>query len=157
MVKSMALLGAGGVALVLLITANWVCWSEMDTHRGLNQLQGRLNRVEVQFGSWGLVVPPRTSPWQGKWVGTDDPALLAKVETWLLTLKRPVCDNALRQRGGRIILTFADGRQEELLFRGPDRPGSSGEPVYGFIWDGREVIGGYEPFTDFLRELPVEE
>jgi hypothetical protein len=156
MVKSTALLGSA-VALALLITASRVCWGEAEAHRGLNRLHGRLNRVEVQFDSWGLVVPPRTSPWQGNWVGMDDTVFLTKVEAWLRTLKRPVCDNALRQRGGRIILTFADGRQEELLFRGPDGPGASGEPVYGFIWDGREVIGGDEPFTDFLRELRVEQ
>src|SRR5262245_64128245 len=117
MVKSMGLLGAG-LALALLFTAGWVCWSEVETHGRLNWLHGRLYRVEVQFDSWGLVVPPRNSPWQGKWVGTDDPAFLAKVEAWLRTLKCPACDNALRQRGGRIILTFANGRQEELLFRG---------------------------------------
>jgi hypothetical protein len=133
----------------------WVCWVHTEHHRGFRRLHGSLGRIEVQFDSWGLVAPP-TSSWQGKWVGTDDPEFLAKVETWLRTLYRPAYCNALCQRGGRIVLTFRDGRQEELLFRGPDQPGPSGGPCYGFIWDGLDVVGGEEPFTDFLRDLRVE-
>src|SRR5713101_9512758 len=77
---------------------------EIDRRRGLNRLRGPLSRVEIQFDCWGLVVPPPASRWQGKWVGTDDPVLLARVETWLRALERPTCDSALRQRGGRIVL-----------------------------------------------------
>ena len=151
----MARFGTGLVLFALLLTMGWVRWVTIEHRRGLNRLHGPLNRIEVQFDSWGIVAPPASS-WQGKWVGTDDPAFLARVEAWLRTLKRPGCCNALRQRGGRIVLTFRDGWQEELFFRGPDRPGPSGGPCSGFIWDGLDIVGGEEPFTDFLRELRVE-
>jgi hypothetical protein len=126
---------------------------EIDRHSGLNRLRGPLSRVEIQFDCWGLIIP---APWQGRWVGTDDPVFLARVEAWLEGLKRPTCENALRQRGGTIVLTFRDGRQEELLFRGADRPGPTATSCGGFIWEGLGVVGGEEPFTDFLRVLRPE-
>ena len=139
------------VAAVIL-TVGWVSWAYVERHLGFNRLQGRLRRVEVQFESWPLPTAP-ASPWRGTWVGTDDPAFLAKVEDWLRALHRPSCGNALRQCGGRIVLTFQDGRQEEILFRGPDRPGPAGSSCGGFIWDGLDVVGAEEPFTDFLHGL----
>jgi hypothetical protein len=140
------------LALLAALAGAGLCWLEMDS-AGLGRLHGRLSRVEIQFDCWGGLAEPGASAWQGKWVGTDDPTFLARVETWLRTLRRPACANALRQRGGRIVLTFRDGRQEELLFRGPDRPGPSAGRCGGFVWDGIDVVGGEEPFTDFLREL----
>src|SRR5262249_26079891 len=77
---------------------------EIDRHGGLNRLRGPLGRVEIQFDCWGVVIPPPTSPWQRKWVGTDDPVFLARVEAWLESLTRPAYENAFRQRGGRIVL-----------------------------------------------------
>jgi hypothetical protein len=153
--KSMARFSSRLVLFALLLTVGLMCWATIEHRRGLNRLRGPLSRIEIQFDSWGLW-EVSTSPWQGKWVGTDDPEFLAKVEAWLRTLQRPPYSNALRQLGGRILLTFRDGRQEELLFRGPDRPGPSRSRCFGFIWDGLDIEGGEEPFTDFLRELRVE-
>jgi hypothetical protein len=151
----MARFYSGLVVVALVLTVGLAFWIHMERHRGFNRLHGRLQRVEVQFESWPLATLP-ASPWRGKWVGTDDPAFLAKVEGWLQGLQRPTCDNALRQCGGRIVLTFQGGRHEEILFRGPDRPGPGASSCYGFIWDGLDVVGGEEPFTDFLRDLGTE-
>jgi hypothetical protein len=139
--------------LVLLVVLVWFSLTELDRHRGLNRLRGPLSRVEIQFDCWGFLTPPPTSPWQGKWIGTNDPSFLARVEAWLEGLRRPACENALRQRGSKIVLTFRDGRQEELLFRGPDRPGPAAGRCCGFIWEGLGVVGGDEPFTEFLAGL----
>jgi hypothetical protein len=145
------------LALVVPLGA-LIYFSLTEVHRrsGLNRLRGSLSRVEIQFDCWGVVTPPPTSPWQGKRVGSEDPVFLARVEAWLEGLQRPACENALRQRGGRIVLTFWDGRQEELLFRGADRPGPTATPCGGFSWEGLGVVGGEEPFTDFLRALGPE-
>jgi hypothetical protein len=146
-----------GVLLVLLtaLAAAGLCWLEVNCG-GLDRLHGRLSRMEIQFDCWGGLAEPGASAWQGKWVGTDDPAFLARVETWLQALRRPACGNALRQRGGRVVLTFRDGRQEELLFRGPGRPGPSAGRCGGFLWEGLDLVGGEEPLTDFLRDLSVD-
>jgi hypothetical protein len=121
----------------------------------LHRLRRPLCRVEIHFDCWGVGVFDG-SPWQGKWVGTEEPAFLARVEAWLKELKRPRCDNALKQSGGKIVLTFQDGTQEELLFLGPRRPGPGAGSCNGFSWDGLGVVGGREPFSDFLRELRLE-
>jgi hypothetical protein len=114
---------------------------------------GRFLRVGIQFDSWGMLTAP-ASPWRGQWVWSDDPAFLRRVEAWMQALDRPACENALRQRGGRIVVLFRDGRSEEFLFRGPDHPGPSAGGCGGFIWRGHEVCGADEPFTDFLHGLP---
>ena len=54
------------------------------------------------------------------------------------------------------VLVFRDGRQEELLFRGPNRPGPAAGRCGGFIWEGLGVLGADEPFTDFLAGLRAE-
>jgi hypothetical protein len=118
-------------------------------------LDGRLAQVEVQFDCWGLPMPAK-SAWRGKWVGTSEPGFLAKVERWLRAVRRPVSQSALRQRGGRIVLTYRDGRREEVLFRGADRPGPGAGGCGGFLWDDLDLVGGEEPFSDFLAELRVE-
>jgi hypothetical protein len=141
--------------VAVLLAVGWVSWIFIERPRGFNRLHGRLRRVEVQFESWPLPAVP-ASPWRGQWVGTDDPVFLDKVEAWLRELHRPACCNALKQCGGSIVLTFRDGRQEEILFRGPNRPGLTGSWCSGFIWEGLDVVGGEEPFTAFLRALGVE-
>ena len=145
-----------GLVLALLtglVASDWWFWADRQRPCGLHRLEGPLARVEIQFECWGLAIPA-TSARREKWVGTDDPAFLARVEQWLRVVKRPPCCNALRQRGGRIVLTFQDGRREELLFRGADRPGPGG--CGGFIWDGLDLVGGEEPFSDFLAELRAD-
>jgi hypothetical protein len=144
------------VLFVVFLTLACVSWVYVERYRGFKRLHGRLQRVEIQFDCWGLAPLCSPSPWRGKWVGTDDPVFLARVEGWLRALQRPACCNALRERGGRILLTFKDGRQEEVFFRGPDRPGMSFSWCSGFIWDGLDVVGGVEPFTEFLRDLGPE-
>jgi hypothetical protein len=141
--------------LAVLVASGWFCSDHRQRSRELNWLHGPLARVEIQFDCWGLPVPA-TSAWRGKWVGTDDPAFLARVEKWLQAVKRPQCCNALRQRGGRIVLMFQDGRQEEILFRGADRPGPGAGACGGFLWDGLHIIGGEEPFSAFLSELRTD-
>jgi hypothetical protein len=154
--------------LVRLLAAGalvWACFA-FHTPEGVeSRLVGKLRSVGFQFDCWGVIVlhPPVSPPseWEGKWLWTEDPALLKRVETWLRTVRRPKgCENALGQRGGRIVLVFADGRQEEMLFRGPDRPGQGQRGCHGFIWDNEQVGYDEEPFSDFLREvraLPEDE
>jgi len=147
-----------GVVLALLAglaASAWWLWTDRKRPRGLHWLHGPLARVEVQFDCWGLAVPA-TSAWRSKWVGTDDPAFLARVERWLDTVQRPPCCNALRQRGGRIVLTYHSGRREEILFRGADRPGPASAGCYGFLWEGLDLVGGEEPFSTFLADLRTE-
>jgi hypothetical protein len=134
------------IAFVLGGGIDFLCWREPAAYR---RLHGKLARVGVQFDCWGLVVPP-TSDWHGRWLWTDDPSFLARVEAWLPTLYRPLCENALRQRGNRLVLVFEDGRQEEMLFLGPDRPGPSEERCGGFIWDGHGMSYEEEPFSELL-------
>jgi hypothetical protein len=50
---------------------------------------------------------------------------------------------------------FEDGRREEMLFLGPDRPGFAGVRCGGFLWDGHGMCSGDEPFSQFLRALPL--
>jgi hypothetical protein len=147
--------GLAAALLAALVVAGWRLWTDRQAPRALHWLHGPLSRVEVQFDCWGLSVPA-TSAWRQKWVGTDDRAFLARVEHWLLAVKRPMCGNALRQRGGRIVLTFQDGRREELLFLGADRPGPGAGGCGGFVWDGFDLIGEEEPFSDFLAQLRAE-
>jgi hypothetical protein len=138
-----------------LVASGWFCWVQRQRGRAVHWLRGPLARVEIQFDCWGV---PHAAPstWRGKWVGTDDPAILAQVERWLQGVRRPSCCNALRQGGGRIVLTFQDGRQEEILFRGPVRPGPGAGDCGGFVWDGLDIVGGNEPFSAFLSELRVD-
>src|SRR5262245_51530604 len=98
-----------------------------------SRLSGKLACVGIQVNSWGVTTPV-ASAWQGQWVWSDDPAFLARVESWLLTLERPACESALRQRINRLLLVFQDGREEELLFLGPDCPGPSAHRCCGFGW-----------------------
>jgi hypothetical protein len=118
------------------------------------RLRGKLARVGIQFDCWGVLLPPG-SAWQGRWVWSKDPAFLARAEAWLQTLERPACESSFRQRGNRIMFVFADGRQEEMLFLGPNRPGPSAVCCYGFMWDGHGMSYGEEPFSEFLRTTPV--
>jgi hypothetical protein len=138
--------------LVALVGLAWWFWADRQPPRGLHWLHGPLARVEVQFDCWGLAVPAM-SPWRSKWVGTDEPAFLAKVERWLQAVQRPSCDSALKQGGGRIVLVYQGGRREEVLFRGADRPGPGTTGCGGFLWDGRDLVGGEEPFSEFLAGL----
>jgi hypothetical protein len=137
----------GLLALVLGGGIDFLSWED---GAAWSRLDGRLARIGVQFDGWGGIDSP-ASDWQGRWVWTDDPAFLARVEAWLPTLKRPACENALRQLGrNRLVLVFQDGRQEEMSFLGPHRPGSSAIRCYDFIWDGHGMINNYEPFSEFL-------
>jgi len=140
------LVGVFALFAFVLGGINFFCW---DDWAARSRLDGKLTRVGVQFDCWGVIVP-QASAWQGQWVWTDDPAFLARVEAWLRTLKRPACENALRQRGNRLVLVFQDGRQEEMLFLGPDRPGPSAGRCGGFVWDGHGMLYGEEPFSEFL-------
>jgi hypothetical protein len=141
--------------LIALVGSGCWLWADRQAPRGLHWLHGPLARVEVQFDCWGLVAPA-TSAWRNTWVGTDEPAFLARVERWLRAVQRPPYSNALRQRGGRIVLTYRDGRREEVLFRGADRPGPGTEGCGGFVWDGLDLVGGREPFSEFLVKLRTE-
>ncbi len=127
----------------------------MDRRRGVNALHGPLSRVEIRFD--GLAFPPQSwgSPWGGKWVGTDDPAFLARVENWLAGLEQhqQMALPALRQFCHKIVLTFRDGRQEELFCYGAIHPGDSSGTCGGIKWQKFFVVGGQEPFTDFIRSL----
>jgi hypothetical protein len=146
------------VSLVGMAVLVFLVWHDL-AHPGLfrseGRLHGKLSRVGFQFDSWGLL-SLRTSEWQGQWLWTDDPLFLEQVESWLRSLgPPPACENALKQCGGRIVLVFRNGRQEEILFRGPDRPGPSGARCYGFVWDGHQVRYQDEPFSDFLSKPPL--
>jgi hypothetical protein len=137
-------------ALALAAGIDFLCWGDWARW---TRLHGKLERIGIQFDCWG-VGAPSASAGRGQWVWTDDPTFLARVEAWLPTLRRPVCENALRQRGNRLVLVFRDGRQEEMLFLGPDRPGPSAARCGGFIWDGHGMVCAKEPFSEFLCSLP---
>jgi hypothetical protein len=144
---------AAGLLSLAACVATWL-W--LDRSGGVvGRPAGWLSRVGIQFDSWGLI-SDRPSPWRDRWVWTDDPNFLARVDAWRRSLRRPAYENALRQAGGRIVVLYRDGRREEFLFRGPDRPGPGAGGCGGFLYRGHEVQGGEEPFTDFLRGLPPE-
>jgi len=129
-------------------------WSG-EPRSGETRLSGRLHRLGFQFDGMVFDRPQ----WQKKWLWTDDSAFLARVESWLGTVRRrPAVEsqNSLRRYGGgRIVLDFADGRREEILFLGVDGPGPSPYCCCGFSWRGRELLHEEaEPFTEFLRGLP---
>jgi hypothetical protein len=132
-----------GGGIDFLCWGDWAAWS---------RLRGQLARIGIEFNCWGASAAP-ASAGQGQWVWTDDPTFLARVESWLPTLSRPACENALRQRGNRLVLVFRDGRREEMLFLGPDRPGPSAARCGGFVWAGHGVLYGEEPFSEFLCSL----
>jgi hypothetical protein len=150
----MKILGVVVVLVALLGPIGWLSWT-LSRFQGLNRLQGRLSRVEIRFQSWGLACLS-SDPWRDNWVGSDDPVFLQRVEAWLNNVKRSPYSNALEQSGGTITLVFQDGRREDLLFRGPSRPGPSNSRCGGFLWEGQDVYGEDEPFTELIRDLGVD-
>jgi hypothetical protein len=109
---------------------------------------GKLRRVGFQFDCWGVAVVIH-SKFQEKWIWTDDPEFLKKVEDWRRTLKRPEVNAALRQGGGRIVLEFKNGKKEEFLTHalGLRGPGSR------VLLNGQHVFSEREPFSEFLRQI----
>jgi hypothetical protein len=143
--------------IVRQVTAVIIVWPCIASHIPEGRLAGRLQRVGFQFDCWGVILPDE-SEWSYKWLWTEDPTLLPRVEAWLWTVRRPRprgIENDFAQQGGRIILVFTDGRREELLFRGPRGPGPASRDCHGFIWDGEQVDYNYdkEPFSGFLQEV----
>src|SRR5262245_64174769 len=80
---------------------------------------GKLSRVGFHFDCWGIK-RKNDSEWQGKWLWTSDEAFLRRVDAWRRSIEpwpADKCQHALAQRGGKIVLEFASGRQEIYLFR----------------------------------------
>ncbi len=142
--------------LSLAALAGLIAW-EVDRRQGINRLHGPLSRVEIRFDCWGFTPHLTTSPWRGKWVGTDDSAFLTRVEEWLAGLEHYQVPEAFRQGGHKILLTFQDGRQEQLFCHSLDHPGDMTGECGPITWEGFRVRGGEEPFTDFfIRNLRAD-
>ena len=112
-------------------------------------LGANLRRVGFQFDSWGIAgAEDFPSEWRGKWFWTDDSEFLARVEAWRGDLKRWQSSGALRSAGGRIVLEYCNGRQEEFFTHslGPTGPGSL------VLFHGQHMCSEHEPFSESLRQ-----
>jgi hypothetical protein len=101
----------------------------------------------------------------------SDPAMLRQIEGWLNGAKRShQIDPAVAQC--RMVLTFADGRREEILVSATGggagiRPDSNSSIIQHFAeeestfandfciidWNGRLFIAEHEPLTAYLKRM----